>query len=270
MPDADPSHHPMEIGRAEQLQIDGVAVPGAARALAVFEIFSRERRGLTKSELARLLGLSQSSTSDLLNTLHDLGFVTRTVTSRQFYPTGRLRRIANSIPRDSLATFGEEACGLLANRTKETACFAVRSGDLAEIVAAADGAHRLRYVVGAGDTVRLHTTSIGKAILSRLATDDRAKHLSAKPLERLTPNTKVDPEAIEHELVIGRRQGYFQATDEGTVGVSSLAVAGEVDDCIAGLSVIGPSQRIAERKHEILAQLLSVKDAIFDDSAAVD
>ena len=50
----------------------GAVVPAAARTMALFEIFAREKRELSKSEVARLLDLPESSTSDLLNTLFDL------------------------------------------------------------------------------------------------------------------------------------------------------------------------------------------------------
>ena len=249
---------------ATPLQLDGVSVPGAARALAVFEIFGRERRGLTKSELARLMGLSQSSISDLLNTLRDLGYVSRTVTTRQFYPTSRLGRVASAIPTDGLSTFGAEAAGLLASQTGETACFAVLGEGSAEILAAADGTHRLRYVISAGDTVTLHATSIGKAILSGLSREARREILGAGPLQRLTPRTKVDPDQLEAELTKSARLGYFRAVDEGTVGVSSIAVAGMVDERPVGLGVIGPTERLAEKNSDLIAQLLDVRKAIFE------
>ncbi len=65
-------------------------LPTAQRVLQVFEVYARERRPLTNSEMARFLDLADSSCSDLLYTLRQAGYLLRTPKSRYFHPTGRL------------------------------------------------------------------------------------------------------------------------------------------------------------------------------------
>src|SRR3546814_21131377 len=65
-------------------------VSAAARALAVFETFAREKRELSNSELAKLLNLPDSSCLDLVYTLHHLGYLVRCKQTRRYYPSGRL------------------------------------------------------------------------------------------------------------------------------------------------------------------------------------
>ena len=48
-------------------------VPAATRTMLLLEVFARERRELSNSDLARLMDLPESSCSDLLYTLHDMG-----------------------------------------------------------------------------------------------------------------------------------------------------------------------------------------------------
>ena len=72
-------------------------IPAVSRALSVFEMFAREQRELTNSEIARLLSVAESSCSDLLHTLHTLGYLTRTPRSRIMrravaFSDGRLRK----------------------------------------------------------------------------------------------------------------------------------------------------------------------------------
>ena len=69
-------------------------VPAAARTMALLELFAREKRELSNSDLARLMDLPESSFSDLLHTLHELGYLLRTARSRCFYPTARLLAVA--------------------------------------------------------------------------------------------------------------------------------------------------------------------------------
>ena len=58
-------------------------VPAATRTMALFEVFAREKRELSNSELARLMDLPESSCSDLLHTMHEMGYLLRTARSRR-------------------------------------------------------------------------------------------------------------------------------------------------------------------------------------------
>lgn len=239
--------------------------------MALFEIFARERRELSKSEVARLLDVPESSSSDLLTTLQDLGYLSRTPSTRRFYPTSRLLTIAREIElNDALGTFAAEATSLLAQRSGETACCAVLAGDRIKVVAVSEGRHRLRYVLGVGDTFTIHGTAIGKALLSGLNPVEAGRLLRLKPLGRLTPNTLVDPRDVEADIARGTERGWQSATDEGTVGVSSVAVTGLLGDQVLGLGVIGPTERVAPARDQLADVLLELKASTFatDESVA--
>ena len=101
-------------------------IPAASRAMAVFEVFARERRDLSNSEMAKLLAVADSSCSDLLHTLHKLGYLIRTTRTRRFYPSGRLLETARQIAEnDPLTRFAQEAVTQLADMTNESAFFGV-------------------------------------------------------------------------------------------------------------------------------------------------
>lgn len=261
---ADRAASSREAATVPQPTARGAVVPAAARTMALFEIFAREKRELTKSEVARLLDLPESSSSDLLNTLQDLGYLSRTATTRRFYPTARLPSVAQDIgENNALASFGVEATGLLAQRSGETACCAVLARDQIKVVAAAQGHHRLRYVLELGDTFTIHGTALGKALLSGLADMEMRRILRLKPLAQLTANTKTEPRLLEEDVRAGRERGWQSAVDEGTVGVSSLALVGRVGDDNVGLGIIGPSERVTPDSDELIACLIEVGRTVF-------
>jgi DNA-binding IclR family transcriptional regulator len=234
--------------------------------MALFEIFARERRELSKSEVARLLDVPESSSSDLLTTLQDLGFLARTPSTRRFYPTSRLLTVAQEIEQnDVLGTFAAEATSQLAQRSGETACCAVLAGERIKVVGVGEGRHRLRYVLGVGDNFSIHGTAIGKALLSGLEDTEMGRRLRLKPLSRLTKNTKVNPREVEADVRMGRERGWQSAQDEGTIGVSSLAVAGLIGDQVVGLGIIGPTERIVPARDELAELLLELKASVFSD-----
>ncbi|MFH5824627.1 IclR family transcriptional regulator [Georgenia sp. AZ-5] len=242
----------------------GLTVPAAARTMAVFEAFAREQRELSKSEVARLLDLPESSTSDLLNTLYAQGYVTRTVGTRRYYPSGRLLAMATQIAEnDPVLSFAEEAVSLMAERTGETAAFAERYNDKIKVLAVSQGRHRLRYVINVGDSFTVHGTALGKALLSQMPDDELARLLRLNPLPRLTSETKTDPRAIEEDIRDSRERGYFHARDEGTIGVSSLAVAGHVGDRPVALGIIGPTERIVDNFDELVEVVKEIGETVF-------
>jgi DNA-binding IclR family transcriptional regulator len=233
--------------------------------MALFEVFARERRELTKSELARLLDLPESSCSDLLNTLFELGYVMRTVESKRYYPTTRLMQAASAISEsDSLSGFGAEATRLLSRKVNETCSFGVLDGARVKILAVHEGSHRLRYVVNVGDRVSLHGTAIGKALLSKLTVQERSRQLRLEPLRRLTDETTVDVAKLEKEIAQGQARGWQRSRGEGAPGVWSLGIADVVGPTLVGLSMIGPSDRMQANHEAYLDSLLTIGKTVFE------
>jgi DNA-binding IclR family transcriptional regulator len=244
-------------------------VPAAARTLAVFEVFAREKRELLKSELARLLDLPESSCSDLLNTLHELGYVSRTVSTKRYYPTGRLIEIAKSIAEyDEILILGSEATALLSGLSGETCFFGEIDETEVRIVAVSEGTHRLRYVVMPGDRVSIHATAIGKALLGGLDEAERERLLRLKPLRALTDSTRTNPDQLEKEIKAQQKLGWYRAVGEGRQGVSSFAVYGRIGPRLVGLCMVGPSDRFASNESKYLKQLKEAEQAVFDAKAA--
>lgn len=239
-------------------------VPAAARTLAVFEIFAREKRELLKSEVARLLSLPESSCSDLLGTLEELGYVSRTVNSKRYYPTSRFLVVAKAISEhDELQAITAEAAALLSERTGES-CYAGELDDAdVRIIAMHDGVHSLRYFAQVGDRVAIHATAIGKALLAGLPNEERAPFLSLKPLPSLTANIKIKPETLKNEIAGHPALGWFEALDEGGDGLASFAVAGWSGNRLIGLSVIGPTARMSAQRTAYIEHLLDVRKRVF-------
>ena len=129
--------------------------------------FAREQRELSNSEIARLLELPESTCTDLLHTLLELGYFARTAQTRRFYPTAKLGEVLQRIEQnDPLLSAGTEAATLLAERTGETAFVGRLEVANVRVVAVQQGKHPLRYVTAAGERIALHTSAMGKALLA--------------------------------------------------------------------------------------------------------
>lgn len=239
-------------------------VPAAARTMALLEVFARERRELSNSDLARLMDLPESSCSDLLHTLHELGYLVRTARSRRFYPTARLLSVAREISAsDPLYAVGAEACELLRDRTGETGLFGRVEGGVVRVLAFTEGRHPLRYMQNVGDKLALHVSALGKAILALDSPEEAARQLRLKPLKKIAPCTIVDLATLEAQVAKARRQGWIWVENEGGDGLGAMAVAGYVGGEPLALSVAGPADRLRANKDSVLQALREVQAIVF-------
>lgn len=248
-------------------------VPAAARTMTLLEVFAREKRELSNSDLARLMDLPESSCSDLLHTLHELGYLLRTARSRRFYPTARLLAVAREISAsDPLYAVGAEACELLRDKTGETGLCGRLENGVVKVLAFTEGRHPLRYMQNVGDKLALHVSALGKAVLALGTPEEAARQLRLKPLRPLASGTITDLAALEAQVAQAREQGWIWVENEGSDGLSALAVAGLAGGEPLAISVAGPTDRMRAQRAQCLQALQEVHALIFrqrkDDAAS--
>jgi IclR family KDG regulon transcriptional repressor len=242
-------------------------VPASSRTMAMFEVFAREKRALSNSDVARALSLAESSCSDLLHTLHSMGYLMRTTRTRRFYPSGRLLETAREITRhDPLTAAAREAVEQLTDRTEETAFFGVMDRGSVKVAAAQPSRLPLRYILDVGERVSLHASALGKSLLGLLPRDEALQRLRSHALRPVTPETVTSVEQLMAQLDASRARGWYEARGEGTDGVTALAMSGWLGDQPVGISVAGPADRI-ERQHPICLQALREVRAVLLDEA---
>ncbi|MDM0015340.1 IclR family transcriptional regulator [Variovorax sp. J22P168] len=238
-------------------------VAGATRTLAVIEIFAREKRALSNSDVARMLSVADSSSLDLLHTMHTAGYLMRTSRTLRYYPTARLWEAAQQInENDPLSTVAREAVEQLVEKTGESAFFGVLDNDAAKVVAAQSSRQPLRYVVEVGDRVNLRASALGKALLGLQSDEELGAMLGKMSFKPITRRTITDPKRFRSAVVKSREQGWAEALGEGTDGVDGLAVAGWIGELPVGLSLAGPSERMQHRRADYLEALKSVAAAL--------
>jgi IclR family acetate operon transcriptional repressor len=232
--------------------------------MTLFEVFAREKRELSNTDVARLLDVPESSASDLLFTLHQLGYLMRTARTRRFYPTARLATIAGSITEnDPVHLVAGEAVELLSSKTLETSFFGRLDNGAVRVLAVQQGSHALRYVLAVGDRIGLHASAMGKAILSMLPPDEMMAQLRAKPLKAATSKTVVDVDKLAQQIIAIRKSHIARVDSEGTDGVTAYAIAGMIGSEPVAFSCAGPTDRLTARRDEYLVALQDVAAIVF-------
>jgi len=242
-------------------------VSAATRTLAIFETFAREKRELSNSELAKLLGLADSSCLDLVYTLHHLGYLERREPSRRYYPTGRLMSMAEQIDaQDPIVARTREALEYLAEKTGETAYVGRIDGAAVKVIALKEGRFLLRHVLVEGQRVVLYASAMGKALLGLLPVEQARQLLNERELRKLTATTVIDTDQIIADITRSQQRGWYEARGEGEPGADALAISGLLGTVPIAISISGPSERFQENEEAYVQMLLHVKDQIFSQA----
>ena len=239
-------------------------VPAAQRAMQVFEVFARERKPLTNSELAQALDLAGSSCSDLVHTLMEAGYLLRAPKGRVLYPTSRLGDLAVRFGAiDPLQLFADGALEILSKRSGETSMCGYLDGKQVKIFACQESPRALRYVLRPGTEVDVHATALGKAILGALAPAERNALIDLLPMTATTSHSIQDRAVLRKEVELGVKNGYFIARDEGGEGIVAIGIAGMVNDRVMALSLVGPTSRMEKNLDAYMALMVDMRSEFF-------
>ncbi|WP_336023225.1 IclR family transcriptional regulator [Halobellus salinisoli] len=213
--------------------------------------------GATVTELASHLDIPKSSAHNYLRTLEHEGYV---VESGGEYEVGLrfldLGGYARS--RERLYTVATPELKRLAETTGEYANLLVEEHGLGVFLARDRGEHAVSLDSYTGQSVRLHTTALGKTILAYLPRERVESIIDRHGLPAKTERTITDRETLFEALAEIRQRECAHDREERIKGLNCVAVPVLSGESITGaLSVSGPVSRMDEDRieDEILPEL---------------
>jgi IclR family transcriptional regulator, acetate operon repressor len=227
------------------------------RAVQILQTFDTEHPVRGVSEIARLVGLTPSTTHRLLASLQAHALVRKAGDGTRYALGPELLRLAQ-VARGTmnLAELARPTMVWLRDQTDETVALHVADATPQRVVLdQVESRQPLRRTyTEVGQPVPIHEGGPGKVLLAFHPPEVQEAVLS-RPLEKATPNTINQPEQLREELRKVREQDHAMSYEERIPGISTVAVP--VRDhsraVAAALSVSGPSSRMTpERLHEIL------------------
>lgn len=249
-----------------------ILLKSSFRTMAIFEFFADIQRPARINEIASALKIPQSSTSTIVGSLVDTGYLTKNATKRTFSPSMRINYL-NAWRGDLhpvAASFNRNLKSLHED-TGETAVLAMRNGIYSQYILVQHSHEILRKHVETGSVRPLVCSATGWSLLA---------HEDDKEIQKLIHRTRLSTEnprwiktthtAMQH---IGhvRENGFAWSDGEAANGASGLAVAILDRKSCPRLSigVAGPSPRMNEKKQEILesikALIATLPDHFTDD-----
>jgi IclR family transcriptional regulator, acetate operon repressor len=235
------------------MQTGTQAIDRAAQLLVL--VVERESSS-SVGELADASGLPKSTVSRLVSALERQGLVQRQGARGAIRPGPVLLRLARrGIGQDDIVEVCQESLRRLGEATGETIDLAVPvPGGAEHYLAQVDSRHLLGTTNWVGRRLPHHCTAVGKVFLAF-----GEARLPSGRLERLTPQTIVDPGQLRLQLDEVRVHGYATAVGELESGLVAVAapVLGADGRPLAAISISGPELRLGPSQLSAMAGLLT-------------
>ncbi|WP_051341173.1 IclR family transcriptional regulator domain-containing protein [Azospirillum halopraeferens] len=234
-------------------------VQSLQRALAILQTLANSHDGLTLTELSQTVGLAPSTTHRLLTTLQQQQFA-------RFDPIGNVWQVGvgaftvgNAFVRTrDVALMARPVMRQLMEDSGETVNLYVEDGGEAMCLTQIECRQLMRAIARPGGRVKMHCSSVGKAILAWLPDRDVTKVLERHGLPAFTEHTIATPRGLRDDLARIRARGYAVDDEEHAVGMRCVAapIFDEHGRPGAAISVSGPAARIDDGRLALVGSLV--------------
>lgn len=246
------SHFEMKIG-----QSDPNILKVVVKTFRVIDAIAQHPNGIQLGELARKCDRAPKATVfRILHTLKALGYVQQDEASGAYRLTQEMAWLGRSEMRETLKRAARPHLERLRAQFEQTVGLAVPDRDQLLYIEILEGLRSVRMNATVNTYAPLHSTSLGKAILSRLGEADLERVLSRRPLLKLTPKTITSLATLERHLMNVRSQGFAvddEETEEGARCVGA-AICGRQGKPVGAISVSGPLSFISMERVPVIAR----------------
>ncbi|WP_199256760.1 IclR family transcriptional regulator C-terminal domain-containing protein [Alteribacillus sp. YIM 98480] len=241
------------------------------KGLTVLKAFSAEQPILSVSEAADLTGYSRPTVRRIFITLHTLGYVNEK--NGRYVLTARVLSLGYSyLSSQNIWNVAMPYIEELVKQTQESSSISVLDYDEVVYVARVPTERIMTISLNVGSRLPAYATSMGKVLLAYLPETEKEAYLNHFSAEKLTPNTKIDPDELRKELNVIKEQGWSFANEELEEGVRSIAVPiyNNRNEAYAAVNCSANASRVSGKhmKEKYLPLLKSTANRISQDLTA--
>ncbi len=220
---------------------------------------------LGPSAIAQRVGLDKATVIRLLRTLADAGYVIQDEATRRYRLTGRILMLAHGAnARLDLRSVARPHLTALRDALGETVHLGVMEDLRVVYVDKLEAANSIQLVSAVGQTMPLHSTALGKAMLAALPDEECEGTYARMELAPRTERTIRDLVVLREEIRQTRLRGYSTDDRENEpfgecVGAAIIAADRRP---VGAISVSGPHFRIHDRVEYFGIRVRDVAGAI--------
>ena len=218
-----------------------------------------ENSELRLIQVAEYLGVASSTAHRLLAMLQYRGFVRQDPQNKVYRPGTALTAVAFAIlqrfdVRETLHPFLER----LNEELAETVHLATLEGSTVWFIDAIESPRAVRVASRLGRSMPAHCTSVGKAMLCLLSSEELRRMYPNEKLGVLTEHSIAMRSELEDDLARSARRGYATSNEEGEDGVGSVSVGFPIGNASMRLAinVAAPISRLGRADVRKIAEAL--------------
>jgi IclR family transcriptional regulator, KDG regulon repressor len=233
-------------------------------ALDVLEAvaFSGEELGVT--QLAERLNVTKGSVHRHLLTLVERGYLAQNLVTARYGIGAKSRLLARTAPDTDLVRLADGPMRELRDALGHTVVLSEMTPRGALVLKTIQGTSAIEIGVRPGSELSFHGSAQGKILLA-FSPRPQQQRILARPLEKFTPNTIIDPKRLDEEIARATRQGYIAAPEEAMLGLNAIAapIFDDRDSCVAAVALVGSIQFLPVKPDvEIVSALKSAAQRI--------
>jgi len=231
--------------RSSTLQPNVSTVQALDRGVLLLQALA-QHNAASLSDLAMQVGMPASSAHRLLMTLQQHDFVDFDENTQLWQIGIEAFRVGSAyLTRTNFIDAARQPLRSLMELTGETANLAVMDTTEVVFVAQVETTNPVRAFFSAGTRALMHSSGIGKALLSQMPKRQLETLLHTAGLPQYTSQTLSSPAALYENLKVTAHRGWSFDQEERYEGMSCVgaAIRNAQGNLVGGLSVSGPSVR---------------------------
>ena len=253
-----------QISRLDETEI---ILKSSFRTMAIFEYFADIQRPAYLNEISKALNIPQSSTSALVGSLVDTGFLTKNLKTRTFTPSMRLNYL--NAWRGEFHPFAanfHKHLKSLHEESGETAVLALRNGIYSQYILVQHSHDIVRKHVETGSVRPLACCATGWSLLANETDDEITKLINRTRLSVKNQRWIETTNFSTHHIETVRQLGYAWSDGEAANGASGLAMSipNGLSPSRLSIAIAGPNSRMNEKRGELLLVLKEFVEALPD------
>ena len=229
------------------------------KAFELLRVIGRSGMPMNLAEIAAETGQNKATLLRYLKSLTEVGALEKRDGA---YTLGLgLSELAAQVPvRDAVIMRLMPTLEKLRDIAHESSSLALLQDGRILYAAVLPATHSLRISARAGDSLPLHCSASGRAILAALPESEAAALLAGSEFSELTPHTITNPSVVGRMVEEARRTGIAHDKEEVETGLVCIATALRIEvlHTAVALSVSGPANRLGEER------LLELSEALLD------
>jgi DNA-binding IclR family transcriptional regulator len=234
-------------------------VKSARRTFEVFEYFASIRRPATASEIGKALGSPQSSTSMLLHSFVELGYLDFYPAKRTFYPSPKLLEMSGWLASNVNTKALSSMIDGLHIKTRQTVVAGSQEGLNVKLIHMRIAEPDIELFGGVGIVHLMCTTALGRSIMSTWSDDAILAIVGQHNAEARMRQLWIEEKDLLADIAAIRQSGISETRTSLGGPRSYHAIATLVSRPISSepisIGVVGPRQQILERRSRIAQTL---------------